>query len=121
MLGVMNPVETFTLADRAIEGVVVAVPDGGWARVPEPVFASDPIGGRPVRNAVAHLARDEAWIPSQLAGATMAEAGEPDVGPFPDLARRPRDLPGRARSAIGCSRCAVCDQGRRRVPRRPSG
>ncbi|WP_433800010.1 hypothetical protein [Actinomycetospora sp. CA-084318] len=86
----MNPVETFRQADRAIEGVIAALPDDGWERVPAPVFASDPIGGRPVRDAVDHLARDEAWIPSQLAGETMAEAGEPDVGPFPDLARRAR-------------------------------
>ncbi|MCD2188957.1 hypothetical protein [Actinomycetospora soli] len=87
----MNPVETFRQADRAIEGVVESIPDDGWERVPAPVFASDPLGGRPVRDAVAHLARDEAWIPSQLAGETMAEAGEPDVGPFPDLARRARE------------------------------
>jgi hypothetical protein len=86
----VNPVETFRLADRAIEGVVLGIPDDGWGRVLEPVFASDPVGGRPVRDAMAHLARDEAWIPSQLAGETMAEAGEPDVGPFPDLARRAR-------------------------------
>lgn len=87
----MDTVETFVQADRAVERVVLAVPDDGWERVPAPVFASDPVGGRTVRDAVAHLARDEAWIPSQLAGETMAAAGEPDVGPFPALARRARE------------------------------
>jgi hypothetical protein len=86
----MHVVRTFQQADRALESVVIAVPDDGWGRVPQPAFASDPVGGRPVREGVAHLARDEAWIPSQLAGETMAQAGEPDVGPFPDLARRAR-------------------------------
>lgn len=105
----MFPVETFELADRAIEGVVAAIPDDGWGRVPEPVFAADPIGGRPVRDAVAHLARDEAWIPSQLAGETTAEAGEPDVGPFPDLARRARAAADGVRDLAATVHCSFGD------------
>ena len=77
----MHPVETFRQADRAIEGVITAVPDDGWGRVPVPAFAADPVGGRPVRDGVAHLARDEAWIPSQLAGETMAEVDHPPARP----------------------------------------
>lgn len=105
----MNPVETFRQADRALEGVVGSIPDDGWERVPAPVFASDPLGGRAVRDAVAHLARDEAWVPSQLAGETMAEAGEPDVGPFPDLARRAREAADAVTDLAATVHCSFGD------------
>ncbi len=44
---------------------------------------------RPIRDLVAHYARDDAWVPDMLAGRTMAEVG-PDKydGDLPELARR---------------------------------
>jgi hypothetical protein len=43
---------------------------------------------RPLRDLVAHYARDDAWVPDMLAGRTMAEVG-PDKydGDLPDLAQ----------------------------------
>lgn len=72
----MNPVETFFAADRTVTTTIAALPREAWTAVVEPVFATGAFGDGSVRGSVAHLARDEAWIPSQLAGETMAEAGE---------------------------------------------
>jgi hypothetical protein len=72
-LAAMDLVETFLSADRAIAGAVAGL-DDAWSATLPPVFATDP-DRRPVRDAVAHLARDEAWIPALLAGRTMADVG----------------------------------------------
>src|SRR5207247_472068 len=69
------PVETFLAADRMITTTIAALPPGAGTAVVEPVFATGTAGDGTVRAAVAHLARDEEWVPSQLAGETMAEAG----------------------------------------------
>ncbi|MEJ2869092.1 hypothetical protein WCD74_15065 [Actinomycetospora sp. OC33-EN08] len=103
------PISTFLAADRAIERVISSVPDDGWGVVLEPVFASDPLGRRPLREAVAHIARDEAWVPSQLAGETMAEAGEPEIGAFPDLAARARAAAERVDDLAGTVHCSFGD------------
>ena len=71
----MNPVETFLAADRTVTTTIAALPPGAGAAVVAPVFATGAMGDGTVRGALAHLARDEAWVPSQLAGQTMAEAG----------------------------------------------
>ena len=72
-LAVMDLVETFVRADRAISGAVAGLGDA-WSAILPPVFATDP-ADRSVRDAVAHLARDEAWIPALLARRTMADVG----------------------------------------------
>jgi hypothetical protein len=68
----MDLVETFLAADHAITGAVTAITD--WSAPVPPVFVTDP-ADRPARAAVAHLARDEAWIPALLAGRTMDAVG----------------------------------------------
>ena len=68
----MNLVETFLAADRTITATIADLP--GDPDPVEPVFATES-RPRPVPEVLAHLARDEAWIPSQLGGETMAEAG----------------------------------------------
>jgi hypothetical protein len=65
-------VETFVRADRAVTAAIAGVRDS--SAVLPPVFATDP-PGRTVGDAIAHLARDEAWIPALLAGRTMADVG----------------------------------------------
>jgi hypothetical protein len=71
----MTLVETFVRADRAMaEAIARAVGAPSSARV-GPVFATEPDDGVALRDAVAHIARDEAWIPALLAGRTMAEVG----------------------------------------------
>ncbi|HEY2223677.1 hypothetical protein [Actinomycetospora sp.] len=74
----MTVTETFLRADRAMVEAVAGVGGGSGGGTVRPVFATDPPGGTPVGAAVAHLARDEAWIPAMLAGRTMAEHG-PDA------------------------------------------
>jgi hypothetical protein len=71
-------VETFVRADRAIAEAITRAADAPPAARVGPVFATEPDDGVPVRAALAHVARDEAWIPALLAGRTMAEVG-PEV------------------------------------------
>ncbi|MGE3255681.1 hypothetical protein [Pseudonocardia sp.] len=64
----------FLLADAAAVGVFTRITD--WTVVLPPVFdmpgADRP---RPLRQAVDHLAYDDAWVPAMLAGATMDDVG----------------------------------------------
>jgi hypothetical protein len=71
----MTLVETFVRADRAMTAAIARAADAPPSARVGPVFATEPADGVPVRAAVAHIARDEAWIPAQLAGRTMAEVG----------------------------------------------
>jgi hypothetical protein len=71
----MTLVETFARADRAMAAAITRVGDDHRDARYGPVFATHPAEGVPVRDAVAHIARDEAWIPALLAGRTMAEVG----------------------------------------------
>jgi hypothetical protein len=70
-------VETVVRADRAITEAVSRL-GAAWSRTFPPIFATDLTDGVPVRDAVAHIAGDEAWVPAMLAGRTMAEVG-PDA------------------------------------------
>ena len=70
----MTLVETFVRADRAITEAVSRL-GGAWSSTFPPIFATDLVDGVPVRDAVAHIARDEAWVPALLGGRTMAEVG----------------------------------------------
>jgi hypothetical protein len=64
----------FLLADAVAVDVCTQIAD--WTLVLPPVF--DMPGAdraRPLRQAIDHLARDEAWVPAMLGGATMDEIG----------------------------------------------
>ncbi|NMO92421.1 hypothetical protein [Actinomycetospora sp. TBRC 11914] len=69
----MDLIDTFVRADQGIADAVARVGDA-WSATLPPVFATDP-PAREVHDAVAHLARDEAWIPALLAGRTLADVG----------------------------------------------
>jgi hypothetical protein len=71
----MTLVEIFVRADRAMTGAIARAADAPSSVRIGPVFATEPADGVPLRAAVAHIARDEAWIPAQLAGRTMADVG----------------------------------------------
>src|ERR1700712_3236005 len=71
----MTLVETFVRADRAITAAIASTAGAPPSARVGPVFATEPADGVPLGAAVAHIARDEAWIPAQLAGRTMAEVG----------------------------------------------
>jgi hypothetical protein len=71
----MTLVETFVRADRAIAQAVARTADAPSSARVGPVFATEPADGVPLHAALAHIARDEAWIPALLAGRTMAEVG----------------------------------------------
>ena len=71
----MTLVETFVRADRAITAAIASTADAPPSARVGPVFATEPADGVPLSAALAHVARDEAWIPAQLAGRTMAEVG----------------------------------------------
>jgi hypothetical protein len=68
--------EVFVRADEAVAGVFAQVRADQWLLVLPPVFDM-PGADKPVtlREAVTHLARDDAWVPDMLAGRTMDEAG----------------------------------------------
>lgn len=77
-----GPVDSFVLADRALDAVVQQVRDEQWdmtmpASFRPPGRPDDPVTLRQVVGSHAH---DEAWIPDILAGRTMAEVGPESFG-----------------------------------------
>jgi hypothetical protein len=81
--------ELFVMAEEMLLEVLGRVRAEHRNIIVPPVFdmpgADQP---RPIRDLVAHYARDDAWVPDMLAGRTMAEVG-PDKydGDLPELAQ----------------------------------
>lgn len=74
----MIVIDTFVLADRALDAVVQQIRDDKWEMVMPATFARMGSPDVPVtlREVIGYHAYDEAWMPDMLAGRTMAEVGE---------------------------------------------
>ncbi len=72
----MTLVQTLVRADRAMVAAIAGTAaDAPASTRVGPVFATQPADGVPLPAFLAHVARDEAWIPALLGGRTMAEVG----------------------------------------------
>ncbi len=73
----MREPELFILADQTLDSVVQQISDEQWSlAIPEWI----PLGrisrdGRTLRSLINYHAYDDIWVPTMLAGKTMAEAG----------------------------------------------
>jgi len=71
----MSEIDTFVHADRTLQTVVNRIRDDQWDLQAPADFPTAGDRGYTLRQILAYQAYDEAWIPTIMAGTTIAEAG----------------------------------------------
>lgn len=76
----MNEIEAFVEADRTLAGIVAQIGDDDWDVALPEGFPTNGDRDYTLREILAYQAYDEAWIPTMIAGNTIAEIGADRFG-----------------------------------------